>query len=392
MAAVDYSEVSIVRRLHRGGEGQYLINGAHVRRTDVVELLADVGLGSAMASIISQGRVEAILASKPQERRELVEEAAGLGRFKRRRHRAELKLGRVATQVERARDVEAEVAKRLRPLALQATAAERAEKLGVEIASLRAGVAAIDVGASAAAIENARGRRGGLAAERGEVERRLEELLVERVQAEDALADAAGGREGAAASSTGCAARPSGSASAVRRQRRCSKGSARLPRRSTTGPSSAPGWPRPAPRRSSARSSSGRGSRPRRVRLPRRAPRWRSRRSRSSRAASGPWPRLLARRSSPRRRKTGCDCWSRPAGAGSATSPFSSGRAGSSRSTGSTSSSRTRCSPRRGRPSPSTATTTTPSAACFPSPATPPRPCCSSSRPSAGSCSKRPPT
>ena len=135
---LDYSEVSIVRRLHRGGEGQYLVNGAHVRRTDVVELLSDVGLGSAMGSIVSQGRVEAILASKPEERRTLVEEAAGLGKFKRRRHRAELKLSRVATQVERARDVEAEVAKRLRPLALQATAAERAEKLGVEIAGLRA--------------------------------------------------------------------------------------------------------------------------------------------------------------------------------------------------------------------------------------------------------------
>ena len=72
-----------MRRLHRGGEGQYLVNGAHVRRTDVVELLADVGLGSAMGSIVSQGRVEAILASKPEERRQLVEEAAGLGRFKR---------------------------------------------------------------------------------------------------------------------------------------------------------------------------------------------------------------------------------------------------------------------------------------------------------------------
>jgi len=198
MAAVDFSEVSIVRRLHRGGEGQYLINGAHVRRTDVVELLADVGLGSAMASIVSQGRVEAILASKPQERRELVEEAAGLGRFKRRRHRAELKLARVAAQVERARDVEAEVAKRLRPLALQATAAERAEKLGAEVAALRAGVAAIDVGASVAAIRAARRRRDGLAAERAEIDGRLDMLLAERAQAEDALADAAGGREGAA--------------------------------------------------------------------------------------------------------------------------------------------------------------------------------------------------
>src|SRR4029077_9885470 len=62
---IDFSEVSIVRRLHRGGEGQYIVNGAHVRRTDVVELPSDVGLGSAMGSIVSQGRVEAILASKP---------------------------------------------------------------------------------------------------------------------------------------------------------------------------------------------------------------------------------------------------------------------------------------------------------------------------------------
>ena len=122
-----YAEVSVARRLERGGEGQYLVNGAHVRRTDLVELLADLGLGGEMHSVISQGRVEQILASKPSERRALVEEAAGLGRFKRRRHRAELKLARVATQVERALDLEAEVRKRVRPLALQATAADRAQ-------------------------------------------------------------------------------------------------------------------------------------------------------------------------------------------------------------------------------------------------------------------------
>src|SRR3712207_9056991 len=98
-----------------------------------------------MHSIIGQGRVEEILASKPEERRELVEEAAGLGKFKRRRHRAELKLNRVAIQVERARDVEAEVRKRLRPLALQATAAELAEKLAEEIVRLRARVAQLDL-------------------------------------------------------------------------------------------------------------------------------------------------------------------------------------------------------------------------------------------------------
>ncbi|HZQ64291.1 MAG TPA: AAA family ATPase [Gaiellaceae bacterium] len=195
---VDYSEVSITRRLHRGGEGQYLVNGAHVRRTDVVELLADIGLGSAMGSIVSQGRVEAILASKPEERRQLVEEAAGLGRFKRRRHRAELKLARVATQVERARDVEAEVAKRLRPLALQATAAERAEKLAVEIAALRAGVAALDLASLAEEIDAAAVRRGAFATQKRAAEQALDALLAERTRAEEALAAAAGGREGEA--------------------------------------------------------------------------------------------------------------------------------------------------------------------------------------------------
>ena len=144
---VAYSELSIARRLHRGGEGQYLVNRAAVRRIDLVELLADLGLGGAMHSIIGQGKVEEVLSSSPEKRREMIEEAAGLGRFKRQRHRAELKLQRVALQVERARDVEAEVKKRLRPLALQATAAERAEKLGGEIASLRARVAQLDLDA-----------------------------------------------------------------------------------------------------------------------------------------------------------------------------------------------------------------------------------------------------
>ena len=133
---VDFSEIAITRRLVRGGEGQYLVNKAAVRRTDLVELLADVGLGGSMHSIVSQGKVDAVLASKPEDRRHLVEEAAGLGKFKRRKHRAELKLARVGIQVERAKDVEEEVRKRLRPLALQATAAERAEKLAIEIAAL----------------------------------------------------------------------------------------------------------------------------------------------------------------------------------------------------------------------------------------------------------------
>jgi chromosome segregation protein len=168
-----------------------------VRRTDLVELLADVGLGGSMHSIVSQGKVEAVLASKPEERRELVEEAAGLGKFKRRRHRAELKLARVGIQVERARDVEAEVRKRLRPLALQATAAERAEKLAGEIAGLRARIAQLDLAAADARREAAEERKTAAGIGRRSAHEKLQALLTERQAAEEELADAAGRREAA---------------------------------------------------------------------------------------------------------------------------------------------------------------------------------------------------
>ena len=196
---LDFSEVSIARRLVRGAEGQYFVNRASVRRTDLVEILSDVGLGAAMHSIVGQGKVEQVLASKPEDRRAFVEEAAGLGKFKRRRHRAELKLARVALQVERARDVEEEVRKRLRPLALQATAAERAEKLGLEIASLNARVAQLDLADSGSRRAEAEGRRDTAAFARRGSQGRLEGLLGDRARAEEELSDAAGRREAAVA-------------------------------------------------------------------------------------------------------------------------------------------------------------------------------------------------
>ena len=194
-----FSEVSVARRLHRGGEGQYLVNKAAVRRIDLVELLSDVGLGGGLRSVISQGRVETVLNSKPAERRELIEEAAGLGRFKRRRHRAELKLARVAVQVDRARDLEDEVKKRLRPLALQATAAERAEKLGGEISRLQAAIAMLDLARLAERRAEAERRRATTAEERRVLDEKIAALVAEREQAEEELTDSAGAREQATA-------------------------------------------------------------------------------------------------------------------------------------------------------------------------------------------------
>ena len=195
-ADLPYAEVSIMRRLHRGGEGQYVVNGSTVRRTDLVELLADVGLASGV-TVIGQGKVEEILGSSPAQRRSMIEEAAGVGKFKRRRHRAELKLARVAVEVERARDVEAEVQKRLRPLALQASAAERAEKLRGDVELLRRRIDALalaEVEGRAAGVDE---RRAAAALERRRHDERLEALLLERNGAEEELADAAGKREAA---------------------------------------------------------------------------------------------------------------------------------------------------------------------------------------------------
>jgi chromosome segregation ATPase len=196
---LDVAELSVVRRLHRGGEGEYLVNRARVRRTDVVELLADIGLAGERHSIIGQGRVEEILVSKPEERRALVEEAAGLGKFKRRRHRAELKLARVQVQVERACDLEDEVRKRLRPLALQASAAERAEKLGVEIELLKTRLAAAELDAVDRRLAEVDERLTEAGMERRRRDERLEGVLAERRRAEEGLAEAAGRHEQATA-------------------------------------------------------------------------------------------------------------------------------------------------------------------------------------------------
>ena len=128
-ADLEFSEISISRRLDRTGEGEYRLNGARCRLVDVLEALSDTGLGKEMHSVVSQGRVEAIVTSKPRDRRLLVEEAAGLGKHRKRRRRAQLKLERTQDNLDRALDVEREARSRLRPLKRQAEAAELHERL-----------------------------------------------------------------------------------------------------------------------------------------------------------------------------------------------------------------------------------------------------------------------
>ena len=265
-----FSEVSLSRRLPRSGEGQYLVNRAAVRRIDLIELLSDVGLGGGLRSVISQGSVETVLAAKPAERRALVEEAAGLGRFKLRRHRAELKLARVATQVERARDLEDEVRKRLRPLALQATAAERAEKLASETgASGRRSPCSTSLRSTRDGASRQSRREQELAARR-ELDARLEALLAARSAAEDELTDAAGDREAHTAALYGLR---SGSERLALRREAAAALAARLAAELEAGRAF---QPRGLTRRCQRRAR--RPLRPGRPRRPGRAPRWRPRR------------------------------------------------------------------------------------------------------------------
>ena len=185
-----FAELSIRRRLDRDGEGGYWLNGARCRLVDVIEALADANLGREMHSVISQGRVEEIVHSRPRERRLLVEEAAGLGKHRKRRRRAELKLERTQENVDRALDVEREARSRLRPLKRQAQAAEIHARLEREGAELRArlGAAALRLHAEAAAsaeraAAEARTARDGIEAELGEVNSRrtaIEEQLAAR--------------------------------------------------------------------------------------------------------------------------------------------------------------------------------------------------------------------
>src|SRR5206468_5915233 len=170
--AFPMSEISVVRRLDRSGEGEYRLNGARCRLVDVLEVLSDTGLGKEMHSVISQGRVEAIVTSKPRDRRLLIEEAAGLGKHRKRRRRAQLKLERTQDNVDRAVDVEREARPRLRPLKRQAQAADIHARLERDSAELRARLLASELrvhadgtGGAEAAAERARASRDHLEAE-----------------------------------------------------------------------------------------------------------------------------------------------------------------------------------------------------------------------------------
>ncbi|MCU0258611.1 MAG: AAA family ATPase, partial [Solirubrobacteraceae bacterium] len=188
-------EISILRRLERSGEGEYRLNGAKCRLVDVLEVLSDTGLGKEMHSVISQGRVESIVTSKPKDRRLLIEEAAGLGKHRKRRRRAQLKLDRTQENLDRALDVEREARSRLKPLKRQAEAAELHERLERQTTEARWELVRDLVRERRAALETALNAAAQARSAREAAEARLAEVAARRERAEAALAEQSERRE-----------------------------------------------------------------------------------------------------------------------------------------------------------------------------------------------------
>ena len=121
---IDYQEVTIARRLYRSGESEYLLNGTSCRLKDVNELFYDTGIGKEGYSIIGQGQIDKILSGKPEERRELFDEAAGIVKFKRRKNAAIKKLEEEQQNLTRVNDILSELTRQLAPLEKQAETAK----------------------------------------------------------------------------------------------------------------------------------------------------------------------------------------------------------------------------------------------------------------------------
>ncbi|HTW98976.1 MAG TPA: AAA family ATPase, partial [Acidimicrobiales bacterium] len=134
---LDMAEVTISRTLFRSGESEYAINGAPCRLLDIQELLSDTGVGRQQHMIIGQGQLDTVLNARPEDRRAIIEDAAGVRKHRQRRERAERRIAATQENLERLGDLVREVRRQIRPLERQATAARSHASLAGELSQLR---------------------------------------------------------------------------------------------------------------------------------------------------------------------------------------------------------------------------------------------------------------
>ncbi|MEZ5141354.1 MAG: chromosome segregation protein SMC [Acidimicrobiales bacterium] len=192
MLPIEFNEVTITRTLFRTGESEYALNGVPCRLLDIQELLSDSGVGRQQHVIISQGQIDAVLNAKPEDRRAIIEEAAGVLKFRKRKEKSERRLAATETNLTRLQDLLREVRRQLRPLERQAEAARRHGDLVAELTALRTFVAGRELASLQARLDQTAQRRRELSEREHALQRSLADLDAD-VMATEARLSAMGG-------------------------------------------------------------------------------------------------------------------------------------------------------------------------------------------------------
>jgi chromosome segregation protein len=184
---IDYTEVSITRRMFRSGESEYEINGSSCRLLDVQELLSDSGIGREMHVIVGQGKLDSVLQARPEDRRAFIEEAAGVLKHRKRKEKALRKLDAMQANLARLTDLTAELRRQLKPLGKQAEVARRAATVQADLRDARLRLLADDLVALRVALDREVADEAAIREQRGTVERDLAAAQGQEAALEQAL-------------------------------------------------------------------------------------------------------------------------------------------------------------------------------------------------------------
>ncbi len=185
---IEFSEVTITRTLFRTGESEYMINGAPCRLLDIQELLSDTGIGRQQHVIVGQGQLDAVLNARPEDRRAIIEEAAGVLKFRKRREKAQRRLEATEGNLLRLTDLLREVRRQLRPLERQADAARRHDGIVAELRAIQLHLAGREIDRLRTREQRRVDSRGELAREEHDLRVRLRVLDESVIEAERAIA------------------------------------------------------------------------------------------------------------------------------------------------------------------------------------------------------------
>ena len=194
---IEYSEVSITRRMFRDGAGEYEINGSSCRLMDVQELLSDSGIGREMHVIVGQGKLSEILESRPEDRRAFIEEAAGVLKHRKRKEKAVRKLDSMSANLNRLTDLTTELRRQLKPLGRQAEMARRAATIQADLRDARLRLAADDLVTRQSEFNNTNQAEFTLRREHDELAARMDEAAIELTAHETAVTGLSGRAEAA---------------------------------------------------------------------------------------------------------------------------------------------------------------------------------------------------